>query len=100
MYYEDAAPCKALIDLAANSVGGNQNDFYTDDGWKLGLPWLYYQSTGREVIYNRNRIQAKLTLSTDKADSTRYAHIPFKLAKYSLEGEFLGWEDLSNQIWM
>lgn len=99
MYYEASPPCEALINLA-NTTTALQNDFYNDDGWKTGLPWIYYQNTATEVLNNRNRIKAKMTMSTKEADSARYAYIPFKLAKYSLEGEFLGWEDLSNQIWM
>lgn len=99
MYYEASPPCEALINLA-NTTTAQQNEFYSDDGWKTGLPWIYYQNTATDVLNNRNRIQAKMTLSTKEADSARYAYIPFKLAKYSLEGDFLGWEDLSNQIWM
>jgi len=99
MYYEGAAPCSALLDLTAKGVGF-QNNFYRDDGWKGKIPWLYYQRTGRDVIYNKNRVKVKMTLSTQQANGARYAYIPFKLAKYSLKGDFLGWEDLSNQILM
>ena len=99
MYYEASPPCEALITLA-NGTTSQQNDFYTDQGWKTGLPWIYYQSTGTEVLNKKNRVKAKMTLSTSEANGARYAYIPFKLAKYSLEGDFLGWEDLSNQILM
>jgi hypothetical protein len=98
MYSEASAACAALIDLT-NTTTTQQNTFY-GAGWKTGLPWLYYQDTATTVIKTRNRVQAKMTLSTSEADSSRYAFVPFKLAKYSLEGDFLGWEDLSNQIWM
>lgn len=100
MYNEGAAPCAALLDLSSQASGGLQNSFYNDDGWKGKIPWLYYQRSGKNVIYDKNRIQAKMTLSVNEADGARYAYIPFKLAKYSLEGDFMGWEDLSNQILM
>lgn len=99
MYSESSAPCEALQNLA-NNTSAQQNDFYTDPGWKQGLPWLYYLNSGDQVLYNRNRVKAKMTLETGDASDTRYAYIPFKLAKYAFDGEFLGWEDLSNQIWM
>lgn len=98
MYREAAAPCAAIINLAS-SENNAQNDFY-DSGWKQNLPWLYYANSGSQVILQTNRIKAKLTLEPDEADSTRYAYIPFKLAKYAFDGEFLGWEDLSTQIWL
>lgn len=52
------------------------------------------------MIYQSNRIKAKMSLSTKEADSGRYAYIPYKLAKYSFEGDFIGWEDLSTQLWL
>lgn len=99
MYREGATPCAALISLNSNS-STLQNSFYNDNGWKQNLPWLYYSNKGNNVIYQSMRLKAKMTLDKSQADSTRYAYVPFKLAKYSLDGEFLGWEDLSNQIWM
>lgn len=98
MYSEGSTACAALISLV-NTTTTQQNSFY-GGGWKTGLPWIYYEDTATTVIKTRDRVQAKMTLSTSEADSSRYAFVPFKLAKYSLEGEFLGWEDLSNQIWM
>lgn len=82
------------------SATTQQNTFYADNGWGSGLPWLYYERTGSQVIYQRNRIKAKLTLDTNEADSSRYAYVPLKLAKYALDGEFIGWEDLSTQLHM
>lgn len=99
MYNPGTAPCSALRALITNTTS-QQNSFYNDAGWKTGVPWLYYERTGTQVLYNKNRVQVKMTLSADDASSSRYAHIPFKLAKYSLEGDFEGWEDMSNQILM
>ena len=101
MYDENATPCAALKSVSIdNSTVEKQNNFYEDDGWKEDYPWLYYSKNGRETIRNKDRVKTKMTLSTSKAGAARYSHIPFKLAKYNLEGDFLGWEDLSNQIWM
>ena len=99
MYREASSPCAALIDLAADETT-LQNDFYPDEGWKLNIPWLYYQSTGNEVIYQSNRIQAKLSMEASNDDITRYSQIPFKLAKYAFDGTFLGWEDLTTQLFL
>lgn len=99
MYREGATPCNALISISSN-VTTLQNTFYNDNGWKENLPWLYYSRSGSAVIYQSNRIKAKMTLDPSQADSARYAYVPFKLAKYALDGVFLGWEDLTDQIWI
>lgn len=78
----------------------SQNTFYDSVGWKENLPWIYYDQSTDNVLYQSNRVKAKMTLSTSQVDSSRYAYLPFKLAKYSLDGEFLGWEDLTDQIWI
>lgn len=41
-----------------------------------------------------------MTPTTSNADGSRYAYVPFKLAKYAFDGTFLGWETLSNQIYL
>ena len=99
MYKESTPQCSALKNLASAS-STLQNSFYNDAGWKQNLPWLYYSSTGDKVIYQSNRVKAKMTLSSSSSDSARYSNIPFKLAKYALDGAFLGWETLSNQIFL
>ena len=98
MYKESTPQCLALKNLV-NTTTTVQNSFY-DRGWKQNLPWLYYLTAGDQVIKQANRVKVKLTHSSSSSDSTRYAYIPFKLAKYAFDGAFLGWEDLSNQIFL
>jgi len=64
------------------------------------LPWLYYRNTVKEIIHKSNRVKAKMSLSSSNDDETRYNHIPFKLAKYAFDGAFLGWEDLTTQLFL
>ena len=86
MYDLSQASCKALYNLQTSTA--NSNDFYAE--WPSGLPWIFYTSEPDTVRKQSGRIQA--TMSLDGYE------LEFVLARYSLEGEFMGFEDLTTQL--
>jgi hypothetical protein len=63
MYDSEAASCKALIKLQAD--GTSTNTFYTQ-GWKSGVPWLYYTGNAMDIMKNSGRVTATMSLSVDQ----------------------------------
>ena len=94
MYKETEAPCLAFKNMQT-SITSQQNDFY-DSGWRLNLPWLYYAATGDAVIEKANRVQGKIEFQS--SSTTVLSTLRFVMSKYSLEGDFLGYEDLTTQL--
>ena len=92
MYKENSAPCLALKNMQT-SITTAQNSFY-DSGWRAKIPWLYYAATGSSVIQQSNRVQGKAKFQ----DSSAISFLNFKMGKYNLEGNFLGFEDLTYQL--
>ena len=41
-----------------------------------------------------------MSMEPSNDDATRYSYIPFRLAKYALDGVFLGWENMTTQIFL
>jgi hypothetical protein len=37
------------------------NSFYQDNGWKAGLPWLYYQRSSGEVLSQSNKVKLRVS---------------------------------------
>jgi hypothetical protein len=72
-----------------------ENTFYADPGWKVGLPWLYYERNAQNILEDPSKVNMKVSLG----NGTGQTHIlQYKLAKFNLQGDFLGWENLTNQI--
>ena len=43
LYNEDTIACRLFRDLQRNEANPSvQEPFYDDEGWREGLPWLYY----------------------------------------------------------
>ena len=47
---------------------------------------------------NNDRIQATMSLSRGETDDDKINLLKFILAKYNLEGDFLGFEELDSQL--
>lgn len=60
------------------------------------MPWLYYQGNSTQIINNTNTI--KFTPSFDPNDPLYVNKMEFYLATFTLEGDFLGIEPLTNQL--
>ena len=95
MYDPNSADCKALIDLSATKAA--VSDFY-NIGWVKGLPWMYYTNDSNKILKNSDRLTAKMSLSKENPTDGKINVLNYKLAKYGLEGEFEGFEDLTTQL--
>ncbi|KAL7548806.1 hypothetical protein ACHAWF_012064 [Thalassiosira exigua] len=83
-YDEDASPCKQLEAISQRRTESYRNQ----EEWKHTLPWLYYRDEAGDVI-------------NDKGVETRMSFhdiLSFKVAKYSLNGTFLGIEDVEDEF--
>lgn len=94
MYTESAAPCKAFINMQT-SITTQQNSFY-GEGWRTGLPWIYYVDDGSTVIKNNAKIEGKAEFQT--TSTSKLGTLYFRLGMYSLEGDFLGFQNLTTQL--
>ena len=80
--------------------------FYSDAGYKKGLPWLYYvddlgnTKPGKEVIRNSGRVKFRTSFSYENRDAGIVRSLQFKLAEYDIYGTFLRFEDLSDQLFI
>eukprot|EP00343_Euplotes_focardii_P000821 CAMPEP_0205803036 /NCGR_PEP_ID=MMETSP0205-20121125/5557_1 /ASSEMBLY_ACC=CAM_ASM_000278 /TAXON_ID=36767 /ORGANISM="Euplotes focardii, Strain TN1" /LENGTH=196 /DNA_ID=CAMNT_0053070447 /DNA_START=710 /DNA_END=1297 /DNA_ORIENTATION=+ len=77
------------------SIVNQQNDFY-DTGWKENLVWIYYQEDANQVIEKASRVQGKAQFQT--SSTTKLGLLKFVLGMYNLEGDFLGFQNLSTQL--
>lgn len=67
-------------------------------GWSATLPWLYYDTLASSVTKDLGiSMRVSFKASTNVLGST-YDTMVFKLAKFSLNGTWLGMEDLSTQL--
>lgn len=80
--------------------------FYGDGGYKKGLPWLYYvgddgsAKPGSEVIRESGRVKFRSSFSYENRDAGIVRKLEFKLAEYDIYGNFLRFEDLSDQLFI
>jgi len=111
---EDSTSCQALANLCVlqhyspdsgacevyeSLVSGVQREVHNVDEWKYTLPWLEYdKNAGGSQLTSRD---LALTLSFDapKAQGTTYDRLHLKLAMYSMEGQYMGTKDLTNQFY-
>jgi len=62
------------------------------------MPWLYYKTPADEVIFKENRVKFRASFDYENLDIGIVRQLRFKVAKYDLEGNFYGFEDLTNQL--
>lgn len=74
------------------------NPFYKDNGWKAGLPWLYYQRSAAEVLSEPKRVKFRVSFGYENEKIGILNKMTYQLAKFDLEGNFLGFEVLSDQL--
>jgi meckelin len=89
-YDVGSAPCKQFLAVSQR----RSKTYHTQEEWKQTLPWLYYSGEGNDVI-NDNGIKMKMAFNAEANAATT---LSFKLAKYRLDGSFVGIEDLSDQF--
>ena len=72
--------------------------FYKDEGWKVGLPWLYYKQTPQVVFKDATPPDLTVSFADSGNDLTRTNKLKFWLARYNMEGEFLAMQELYNDL--
>jgi len=73
---------------------------YSDKGFQQGLPWLYYdkERNGKRIIEDPARVKFRASFDIMKPEIGLLTTLKFILAKYDIEGEFLGFEEMTDQL--
>ena len=91
MYDKDSTACSEFDQVV---VSNRDSDYHDQQGWKLGAPWLYYSDSPETILADKN---IKMQMSFTKLIG--FTNImTYKLAKFSLNGTFVGMEDLGTQF--
>lgn len=92
LYDEDSIPCRQF-QLVRNqrSLGFSYHD---EENWKQSMPWLYYNADVEDIIRDRS-ISMKVSLR-EKIGSVH--GMKMKVAKYTINGIFVGMEDVGSQL--
>ncbi|KAL9181414.1 hypothetical protein ACHAXT_010219 [Thalassiosira profunda] len=90
MYDEDAPACRQFEAILQRRV----ETYHDQEDWKVTLPWLRY-SDDAESVANDRGVRTKVSFHPED-DRTNV--LSFKLAKYTVNGTFVGLEDLANQF--
>ncbi len=85
-YYEKTSvPCRQFQSIIADK----RRSYYQGQvDWKAKMPWLYYTDEVDNILEDRS---IQMTMSKDR-------FMKFKLARYSIDGKFLGIEEVGNQF--
>ena len=70
--------------------------FYDDNGYKVGMPWLYYYRSFGEVMYQSKRVKMRVSFGYENEKIGIINKLTYKLAKFDLEGNFYGFETLTD----
>lgn len=82
-------------------------DYYSDKGYKVNtenskvtsaMPWIFYERSGLEVIEEPRRVKFRASFSYQNLNIGIVSKLRFVLAKYDLEGNFYGFEELDDQL--
>lgn len=90
MYDEDAPACRQFEAISQRRM----ETYHSQEDWKVTLPWLRY-SDDAESIANDRGVNTKVSFHPED-DRTNV--LSLKLAKYAVNGTFVGVEDLTNQF--
>ena len=93
MYKTSSPPCQLYISInnarsqVANGVDANQ---------RINMPWLYYKSEAPQVINNTQKIGFQV--SFDFNDTINVNQFQYYVAKYNINGTFLGMDPLTTEF--
>ena len=100
LFDKDVDSCKILDDIYSDRTK------WTDEApaareWVKSVPWLKYSDIGEPAVIdtNKNLADMKIAIDAGTAGSNYVDRLNFTLAKYSLNGEFLGFEPLRTQFY-
>lgn len=72
------------------------NPLYGDEGWVQGVPWLYYKQKPSDIVKKSGRVDITVSFYEDAANKDRNSSLTFYIARYHLNGTFLGFQMLKN----
>lgn len=99
LYSEATFPCKLFRKIQdEQQKESEQVTFYKDDGWKEGMPWLYYSQTPQQVFKESELPELTVSFDDPGNDLTRMNKLKFWLARYTMDGEFLALQELTNEL--
>jgi meckelin len=90
MYDENSAACRSYLSIVERRI----ESYNGQEEWKKTLPWLYYQGEADDVINDRG-IKMKMAFHSEE---NAFSQIDFRIAKFRLDGSFVGIEDLKDQF--
>ena len=96
MYNEDTKVCAALLEKMDSQVE-LANAQYQFNGYKAYVPWIYYKETYLSV-FDMDRIKMRVSFDNQAPEYQLYNKLQYYLAKYELDGTFLGFEPLNRQL--
>lgn len=74
------------------------NTFYEDNGWKVGFPWLYYARNANEVLSQKKRVKMRVSFGYEDETIGILSSLTYQLAIFTLDGEFKGFETVTDQL--
>lgn len=106
LYNEVSQECRMFQEIMDDRETSSASDikipnsvqFYSNFGWTEGLPWLYYTGTAKQVLVDEGPLDLTVSFYDSTDDTSRTNKLKYWLARYNLEGKFLGWKQLSTQL--
>ena len=104
MYDERTIACrlfKFITDSAGDTSDNPQAADYDDAIWTQGMPWLYYSQDVSVQDLLDSTLDLRVAFELDEENSrtaTNVDSLTFYLARYSIEGEFQGYQELKTQL--
>jgi hypothetical protein len=98
LYSDISPPCKVFNNLVSQSDNFSNPKFYLDNGFKGKLPWIKYMRPYKNVVSVDARVKFRASFGFEDVRIGIISNLKFFLAKYNLDGNFLGWEKMSNQL--
>ena len=62
------------------------------------MPWLYYERNALQVIQKSGVVKFRASFGYENLGLGIVSKLRFKVASYDIEGNFLGFDDLFNQL--
>jgi meckelin len=96
--YNERHPTCALFQTIMAAKDGVADASYSDEGWKMELPWLYYEREPDDII-NDPKLQMTVSFNSDP-EAGAVNMLEYWVAKYTVDGTFLGFEELNDQLFL
>jgi len=106
MYDIGTSACRLVQEIIKTKTQQQlTNSFYDNDGNKQGMPWIYYMTNtyptpGSNVLHESGRVKFRASFSYVNKDYGILKQLKFKIATYDMLGNFYGFEDLSQQLFL